>query len=115
MNKSEMQSWALKGAEQRLVELADEARAIFATFPELRKQGRGFDANRGRAVTATVVKSRKRSRRRMSAAARKRISLAQKRRWAVWKAKQAKPEEGGATRRKGTERARGKESAKKRR
>ena len=43
MAKSDMRGWAVKGAEQRLVELAEEARAIFAAFPELRGQGRGFE------------------------------------------------------------------------
>ena len=45
MAKSDLREWAVKGAEQRLVELADEARAIFAAFPELREQGRGFVYN----------------------------------------------------------------------
>jgi hypothetical protein len=83
MNKSDVRSWAMKGAEERLVELADEARAIFATFPELRDQGRGFDANRGRVVTPTLVKARKRSRRRMSAAQRKAVSVRMKKYWAA--------------------------------
>ena len=84
MAKSDLREWAVKGAEQRLVELADEARAIFATFPELRKAGRGLDVNRGRTVRHTEVTPRKR-RRRMSAATRKAFSLAQKKRWAEWR------------------------------
>ena len=36
MAKSDLREWAVKGAEQRLVELAEEARTIFAAFPELR-------------------------------------------------------------------------------
>ena len=47
MAKSDLREWAVKGAEQRLVELAEEARAIFAAFPELRGQARGFDVKRG--------------------------------------------------------------------
>ena len=43
MAKSDLREWAVKGAEQRLVELAEEARTIFAAFPELRGQGRGFE------------------------------------------------------------------------
>ena len=39
----DIRTWAIKGAGQRLVELAEEAKAIFATFPELRGQGRGLD------------------------------------------------------------------------
>jgi hypothetical protein len=85
----DLREWAVKGAEQRLVELAEEARAIFAAFSELRKPGRGFDVNRGRAAPLIQVESRKR-RRRMSAAARKKVSLAQKKRWAEWRKKQGK-------------------------
>ena len=48
MAKSDLREWAVKGAEQRLVELAEEARAIFAAFPELRGHGRGFEVSRGR-------------------------------------------------------------------
>jgi hypothetical protein len=55
MAKSDLREWAVKGAEQRLVELAEEARAIFAAFPELRGQGRGFDVKRGRAVAPQVM------------------------------------------------------------
>ena len=43
MANSNLREWAVKGAEQRLVELAEEARAIFAAFPELRGRGRGFE------------------------------------------------------------------------
>ncbi len=35
----DMRGWALKGAEQRLVEMAQEAKAIYAAFPELREGG----------------------------------------------------------------------------
>jgi len=86
---ADLREWAVKGAEQRLVELADEARAIFAAFPELRTPGRGFDANRGNSGGAAQVKPRKR-RGRMSAAARRKVSLAQKKRWAEWRKKRAK-------------------------
>ena len=48
MDKSDLREWAVKGAEQRLVELAEEARAIFAAFPELREKGRGLEVSRGR-------------------------------------------------------------------
>jgi len=47
MAKTDLRGWAVKGAEQRLVELAEEARANFAAFPELRGPGCGFDVNRG--------------------------------------------------------------------
>jgi hypothetical protein len=88
MAKSDLREWAVKGAEQRLVELAEEARAIFAAFPELRGQGRGFGSKPE--VATGQVKLSKRRRQGMSAAARKKVSLAQKKRWAEWRKKKAK-------------------------
>ena len=87
MAKSDLREWAVKGAEQRLVELAEEARAIFAAFPELRGQGRGFEVGRGRKVATATVTPARRSRKPMSAAARRKIALAQKKRWAEWRKK----------------------------
>ena len=46
MSKSDLREWAVKGAEQRLVELAEEARTIFVAFPELPGRGRGFEVSR---------------------------------------------------------------------
>ena len=43
MASTDLRGWAVKGAEQRLLEIAEEARAIFQAFPELRQQGRGFN------------------------------------------------------------------------
>jgi hypothetical protein len=78
-----LRRYAVVGAEQRLLELAEEAAGIFAMFPELRAPGRGFMAvgggGRQRAGTAAAPRRR---RRKMSAEARKRISDAQKARWA---------------------------------
>jgi hypothetical protein len=88
------------GAEQRLLELAEEAAAIFAIFPELRAPGRGFMAKpAGRSSEpadgdAVAAPTKKRRRRKMSADARRRISEAQKARWAKQKAA------GGATKKK---------------
>jgi hypothetical protein len=84
MAKSDLREWAVKGAEQRLVELAEEARVIFAAFPELREQGRGFGSQRK--VAAGQVKLTKRRRKGMSAAARKRLATSAKARWAAAKA-----------------------------
>ena len=81
-------SLTVKGAEQRLVELAEEARAIFAAFPELRGRGRGFEVSRGRKAEPAASLS-KRSRKAMSPAARRKIALAQKKRWADWRKKKA--------------------------
>jgi hypothetical protein len=88
---SNLRPYAVIGAEQRLLQIAEEARAIFRAFPELRAPNRGFDARSGGEQAAEggelVGKLRKRKRRKskMSAAARKRISEAQKARWAKQK------------------------------
>lgn len=93
MAKSDLRVWAAKGAEQRLLEIAEEARAIFATFPELRAQGRGFTAGGSAEPTngrdqATQNRPSRRKKRTMSAEARKRIGDAQRARWAKQKAAQ---------------------------
>jgi hypothetical protein len=82
-----LRRYAVVGAEQRLLELAQEAAGIFAMFPELRGPGRGFLAGgqTGRKAAAGAA-PRRRRRRKMSAEARKRISDAQKARWARQKA-----------------------------
>ena len=97
---SNLRAYAVIGAEQRLLQIAEEARAIFRAFPELRAPNRGFGARRGGespfpwrqdgvAGGGDVGNGRKRKRkgrrRKMSAAARKRISEAQKARWAKQK------------------------------
>lgn len=81
----DLRAWAVKGAEQRLVEIAAEARSIFQAFPELRKAGRGFDlaksAGKDIAGTAEGATPRRR-RRKMSAAARKAVGIRMKKFWA---------------------------------
>lgn len=76
LNTSEVRTWALKGAEQRLVEISEETQAIYRNFPELR---RGLKAD---GVAVGQRPDRPRRRRQLSAAARKRISEAVKARWA---------------------------------
>lgn len=71
MRRDTLRAWALKGAEQRLLDLAAEARAIYLTFPELRAEGRG---NPGPAAP--------RRRRRMSAAQRKAVGERMRKYWA---------------------------------
>jgi hypothetical protein len=87
----DLRVWAVKGAEQRLVEIADEARAIFQSFPELRAQGRGFDFPKAAkpAASEPATGGAPRGRRKMSAAARKRIGDAQRKRWAAVRSKQS--------------------------
>jgi len=78
----DMRKWALIGAEQRLVELAQEIAAIHNAFPELRQGRRGRPAKEPSSSTAADAPKRRRRRRKLSAEARKRISDAQKARWA---------------------------------
>ena len=98
---SNLRAYAVIGAEQRLLQIAEEARAIFKAFPELRAPNRGFGARGGESPFpwqkqvaeggGLVGNGRRRKgktrRRKMSAAARKRISEAQKARWAKQKAR----------------------------
>lgn len=77
---NDMRHWARLGAEQRLHQLAQETAAIHAAFPELRQVRPS-----GKASLAAAAKA-KRRRPRLSADARKRISEAQKARWAKQKA-----------------------------
>ena len=94
---NQLRQWAVLGAEQRLVQLADEARAIFVAFPELRARGRGFEALGERHQRAdgdvggrhrgATTKNGRRRRRKLSAEASKRISDAQKARWAKQKSR----------------------------
>ena len=88
MAASDLRSWAVKGAEQRLGEIAEEAKVIFQTFPELRHRGRGFDLPKASAradgsgdMPAAVMP--RRHRRKMSAAARKAVSARMKEYWAA--------------------------------
>ena len=78
---SSIRRWALIGAEQRLVQLAEEAAAIHRAFPELRQRGGGGGHLPGPFANAGRGRGRKRKRT-MSADARRRISEAQKARWA---------------------------------
>lgn len=88
MTKADIRNWALKGAEHRLLEIATEASEIHRAFPELRDRGTGALSGRRRgrprkdAENGTDPAPRRRRRRKMSAEARKRISDAQKARWA---------------------------------
>lgn len=89
MPDNSMRTWALKGAEQRLLEISEEAAAIYARFPELRDRGgingqgrRGPGRPRRNQDEAAPRARRKRT---MSADARRRISEAQKARWAKQK------------------------------
>ena len=91
LSQTDIHRWALIGAEQRLLAIAEEARAIFAAFPELRAHGRGFDSQAAAAAPGAKAKApSKRRRPVISAEGRQRIAAAQRARWA--RLKQAKTE-----------------------
>lgn len=87
---SDILKWAHLGAAARLRELDEERAAIFKAFPKLNSAT--ARATRARTVRPNAKESddgsrpARRTRRKMSAAARKRISDAQKKRWAAQKA-----------------------------
>jgi hypothetical protein len=108
LERGQLRDWAVKGADQRLLEIANEAAAIHRAFPELRRRGNGLPAaSAGQSATASTAIGRPaRGRRRMSADARRRISEAQKARWAKQRGDgqtQAAPEapKGGTVKRTG--------------
>lgn len=88
LESNEIRRYAVLGAEQRLAQLAEESEQILRAFPELRSR-RGGAARGGRpssagaAANGTAGQGPARRRRRIiSAEGRKRISDAQKARWA---------------------------------
>ena len=84
MAQRDLREWALKGAEQRLVEIAAEAARIYAEFPELRDPG-----DRASATATSSPEDKPRRRKRRSLASRKRMAEAQRQRWAAVRANSA--------------------------
>ena len=79
-DRAQLRQWAVRGAEQRLQEIAAEAAAINRAFPELRDRGAR------RAVAATIVaaaRGRRRGHANMSAAQRKAVSERMRKYWAA--------------------------------
>ena len=78
-----LRAWARIGAEQRLVEIAEEAAAIHRAFPELRNQPKV-----SRTTGAETIGRPRRTRRgrKLSAAGRERLRASLKKRWAAKKA-----------------------------
>ena len=77
---------ARHGAQHRYEELKAELALLVRQFPDLRS-GAGEMVKRGRrAIHAAAQELQPRKRRKMSAAARKKISEAQKKRWATQRA-----------------------------
>ena len=85
MDRADLVRLARLGAESRLSELQGEIQAIYRSFPDLRK---------GTRSAAPSPVSSKRSRKKMSTAARRKIAQAQKKRWAEWRRKKGKTDAG---------------------
>jgi hypothetical protein len=77
MKQDELRRLARMGAAARLAELDRERAALLRVFPGLRAGSRASSESTGNRTTGT-----RRSRRRMSAAARKAVSLRMTRYWA---------------------------------
>lgn len=89
-HSSHILDMARKGAEHKYEELKTEIAALVKHFPHLAGRARGIVSRgatalskRGKAVIAELTPRR---RRKMSAKARKAISVAQRKRWAAHKA-----------------------------
>jgi hypothetical protein len=93
----DIRKWAVLGAEQRLKEIDAEWAAIYQTLPELRRAARRRAGHDAEGAPARALPKRKR--RKMSAEARKRISDAQKARWARQRAQGSIASGGGGKRR----------------
>jgi hypothetical protein len=83
---------ARKGAEHRYAELKAEIVSLLKAFPDLKTHRSGRRPATAIDISsepAAMIDQPRRKRRKMSAAARRKISLAQKRRWAKQKAVKA--------------------------
>lgn len=85
MTRAELIRLARIGAEARLAALQNEIQAIYLSFPQLRAKG-----GKATVVASSPAPENKRGTSTMSAAARRSISQAQKKRWAEWRKKKAK-------------------------
>jgi hypothetical protein len=88
LDNFDLRKYARAGAEVRLKEIDAERQQIFSAFPELRSGTASGERQPRAARTGAAKAGTARKRRRMSAEARKRISDAQKRRWAAHRAKE---------------------------
>ena len=85
-HSSSILALARRGAQHRYEELQAELSALIAQFPDLRGTAREIVKRGRRAVQAAAAELQPRKRRTMSAAARAKIALAQRARWAKRKA-----------------------------
>jgi hypothetical protein len=81
MNRQELHRLARLGAQARMQELQREMAAIVRQFPDLERAHGGVRPRK---------RTNGRAKRRISAAARKAISKAQKLRWAAWRKEQTR-------------------------
>ena len=79
-DRAQLRQWAVRGAEQRLQEIASEAAAIYQAFPELRDRAKRRVAT---AMVVTAARARRRGRANMSAAQRKAVSERMRKYWAA--------------------------------
>ena len=77
---------AARGAKHRYEELRAELASLVRHFPDLRKGARDIVSRGRKSVAAAAHELQPRKRRTMSAAARKKIGDAQRKRWAKQKA-----------------------------
>ena len=101
--QNDLRRYALIGAGQELARLELQLQNILGQFPELRK-GRSAVAKGSRQATPAAgagsgLRTKRRRRRTMSAEARKRISEAQKARWAKQKGAAPVPAQGARKKR----------------
>lgn len=82
LEQADLRRFAVAGAARRIEELEREKAQILSAFPQLRARNRGTGALDRTVESASVGRKR---RRRISAEGRRRISEAQKARWAKQK------------------------------
>jgi hypothetical protein len=98
-----LRQWAVRGAEQRLGEIAAEAAAIHQAFPELRDRGQRGASAAG--AGAGAAKAGRRNRGNMNAAQRKAVSERMRKYWAARREGAGGAASGGSAKAAGTARA----------
>jgi len=94
-DSAQLRQWAARGAEQRLLEIAAEAAAIYKAFPELRDRSEKASSP---VTTAVAAKAGRRGRSNMSAAQRKAVSERMRKYWAGRRESAGSAKAGGAAR-----------------
>jgi len=85
-DRSREREWALKGAGARLIEIGQEREAILRAFPELRRAG---GRERGVIERERTVVGGRRTRPKLTAAAKRKLSAGMRKYWARRKAQAA--------------------------